>query len=182
MSFQETGRFVQPEVISTHFHFREGEVIADFGAGSGYFLAALSQLVGPEGRVYACDIQKTLVEKLGIIAQEQRLSNIEPLWCDLEAIGGTKLADGVLDGGVLINTLFQIEDKETVLQELARVIRPGGKLFVVDWTESFAGLGPQPGAVIDALTVQSLAEAQGFAFDRTFPAGDHHYGSAFRRS
>lgn len=179
--FEPTERFVQPDVVSTHFHFREGDVVADFGAGAGFYLQALSQAVGAEGRVYACEIQKVLVEKLGMLAHDQHLSNIEPLWCDLEKMGGTKLADAVLDGGVLINTLFQIEDKETSLDEMARVIRSGGKFMVVDWTESFAGLGPQPCAVLDEHAATALVEAHGFAYDRSFPSGEHHYGLAFRR-
>jgi ubiquinone/menaquinone biosynthesis C-methylase UbiE len=87
----------------------------------------------------------------------------------------------VLDAGVLVNTFFQIEDKKTSLEEMARTLRKGGKFFVVDWTESFAGLGPHPNQVVDEMTAKSLVESAGFTFERSFPTGDHHYGLAFRR-
>lgn len=181
MSLSTNSRFVHPDVVTSHFHLREGDRVADFGAGTGYFLQALSRAVGKDGRVYACEIQKNLVEKLGAQASEWRLTNIEPLWCDLEMEGGSKLATGILDAGVLVNTLFQLENKEAALAEIARVMRTGSKLFIIDWTESFGGLGPHPGHVVSQGEAQAFAEAHGFRFDRNFPAGEHHYGLAFRR-
>jgi len=64
---------------------------------------------------------------------------------------------------------------------MGRTVRSGGRFFVIDWTESFAGMGPQPGQVISAADVTALFEANGFVFEREFPAGDHHYGLAFRK-
>lgn len=181
MTFGITGRFADPTVITTHFHILEGDVVADFGAGSGNFLKSLSTAVGPSGRVYALEIQKVLVDKLELRAREEHLTNIQPIWCDLEAAGGTKLGDGIIDVGILMNTLFQIEDKEAALKEMARIVRKGGKFFVVDWTDSFSGMGPQPQDVIREADARLLVEKTGFNFERTFPAGDHHYGLAFRR-
>jgi ubiquinone/menaquinone biosynthesis C-methylase UbiE len=181
MSLPTITRFVHPDIVSTHFHFREGDRVADFGAGSGRFLKALSRAVGSEGRVYACEIRKNLIEMMAAEAIEWRLPNVETIWADLVDVGSTKLKDGILDGGVLINTLFQIEDKEDALREIARVTRKGGKLFIVDWTESFSGLGPHPDHVVTGGDARALAEQSGFRFERDFPAGEHHYGLAFKK-
>jgi len=175
------GRFVIPDVVSTHFHLKEGDSVADFGAGNGFFLKTLSVAVGPEGKVYACDIQKSLVEKLGEFARLSGLTNIHPLWCDLEEFGGIKLLDNTLDAGILVNTLFQIELKDAALQEMRRVLRPGGVLHVIDWSESFGGLGPQPKDVITKKEAVDLCEANRFMLEREYPAGDHHYGFAVRK-
>ncbi len=182
MSFGVSGRFADPGAIVTHFHLREGESVADFGAGAGNFMKPLSTLVGPSGRVYACEIQKGLVDKLGNRALDEHLNNVHPVWCDLESIGGTKLADGLLDAGVLANTLFQLEDKETALREMARVIRKGGKFFVIEWSDSFGGIGPQPQHVVREDAARALVEAAGFVYERSFPAGDHHYAFSARRT
>ena len=91
MSFTLPGRFVIPAVVATHFHLREGDQVADLGAGSGFFLKVLSEAVGPSGKVYACEIQKSLVEKLAETARVQGLFNIVPLWCDLEESRGKKI-------------------------------------------------------------------------------------------
>ena len=170
-----------PEVVATHFHLREGDNVADYGAGSGFFLKSLSNAVGNTGRVFACEIQKNLVEKLGEVARNQGLGNIHPLWCDLEEAGGIKIGTAELDAAILVNTLFMIDDKVTAVQEMGRTVRSGGKFFVIDWTESFAGLGPQPEQVIVSQAVEDLFEANGFVLDREYPTGEHHYGLAFRK-
>lgn len=175
------GRFVIPDVVTTHFHLREGDVVADFGAGSGFFLRPLSKAVGENGLVYACEIQKVLVEKLGELAGLQGLGNIHPLWCDLEEPNGIKINDQELDAAILVNTLFLFEQKEVAIKEMARTIRSGGKFFVIDWTESFAGMGPQAERVVTATEATALMESNGFVFEHEYPAGDHHYGLAFRK-
>lgn len=176
-----TGRFVEPEKVVTHFHLRPGDTVADFGAGSGYFMPVLSRAVTNEGRVYACEIQKNLLEKLGDTVRRSGLSNVEILWCDIEAPGGSKITDGALDASILVNTLFQLENKPAALAEIARTLRVGGKLFVVDWSESFGGLGPQPAAVVTEGEARALVESAGFVYENTYDAGDHHYGLAFRK-
>lgn len=169
-----------PDVVATHFLFKEGDVVADFGAGSGYFLKALSLAVGVSGKVFACEIQKNLVEKLGDFIRVNNLPNVTPLWCDLEEPQGIKIKTGVLDAAILVNTLFQLEDRKVSLTEMRRTLRPGGVLHIIDWTDSFGGLGPTRDSVIGAEAATNLAEENGFILEREYPSGDHHYGLAFR--
>lgn len=177
-----TGRFVLPEVVATHFHLREGDAVADFGAGSGYFVETLSRLVGSDGRVYACEIQRNLVEKMERLIRDKGLANVDPLWCDLEEAGGVTIKDESLDAVITVNTLFQVESKDVFVAEVHRVLRSGGKFFVIDWSESFGGLGPQPDQVLSQLEAKALIEGQGFVYERMYDAGDHHYGLAFRKA
>ncbi len=179
--YNRTMRFVVPEDVVTQFHIRDGDAVADFGAGSGFFAKVLSRAVG-SGKVYALEIQRQLVEKVADLARTEHLSNVEVMWCDLEAAGGVKLSDGALDVGIMVNALFQFEDRDTAIAEAARLVRPGGKFFVIDWTESFGGLGPHPDQIIGEDAARELAERHGFTFERSFPAGGHHYGLAFRRT
>lgn len=181
MAIVTEGRFVMPEVVVSHFHLRPGDSVGDFGAGAGHFTRVLSRAVGPEGRVYACEIQKNLVETLADMVRQERLGNVEALWCDIESLGGSKIEDGVLDAAVVVNTLFQMENKDTGVEEIKRTLRSGGKLFVIDWSESFGGMGPQPGDVLQEDEAKALVEAHGLVYERPFDAGDHHYGLAFRK-
>ena len=176
-----TGRFVVPSLVVTHFHLREGDHVGDFGAGSGYFTEVLSGLVGSSGRVYACEIQKDLVEKIGNLARSKGLDNVDPLWCDLEEANGVTISDDSLDAAVVVNTFFQFEDKAGAVTEIMRTLKSGGKLFLIDWSESFSGLGPQPGQVVSENTARSQVESAGFVYERSYDAGDHHYGLAFRK-
>lgn len=175
------GRFVIPDVVASHFFIKEGDKVADFGAGSGFFLKVLSEAVGDSGHVYACDIQKQLVEKLVEFIRLNSLPNVSTLWCDFEEENGIILDDNSLDLGILVNTLFQLGDKETAIREMKRVIRHGGVIHVIDWSESFGGLGPQPADVIQKDDAVALFEAEGMVMEREFPAGDHHYGFSVRK-
>ncbi len=175
------GSFVDPTKVVSHFHVREGDVFADFGAGSGFYMAPLSRAVGGSGTVYLCEIQKNLVDALGVKARSERLTNVRPTWCDFEKQRGTKLQDGILDAGLLSNVLFQVQNKEVALAEIARVIKKGGKLFVIDWTDSFGNMGPQPKDIVLESHARALVERTGFVVESSFPAGEHHYGLTCRR-
>lgn len=173
--------FIVPETLITHFHIRPGDKVGDFGSGAGNFVAVLSRAVGPDGRVYACEVQRNLVETLASRIRKEHLSNVDVVWSDIEEAGGTKIEDEALDVAVLINTLFQIENKEAALREIGRTLRPGGKLLVIDWSESWGGVGPQPRDVLSQEAARDEAESAGFTFERSFDAGGHHYGLAFRK-
>ena len=99
----------------------------------------------------------------------------------LEEMGGTKITDGTLDVAIMVNCLFQTEDKATAILEMGRTLRSGGKLFIIDWSESWGGMGPQVGQVVTEKEARAIAETAGFVFERTFDAGGHHYGLAFRK-
>lgn len=177
----QAAQFVIPSVVTSHFHIREGDAVADFGSGVGFFIPELSKRAGVAGRVYACEIQKGLIERLGVQAHEQGNHNVQPLWCDIEEQNGIKIPDGTVDIGLLINTLFIVDDKVTAIREMSRTLRKGGKFIVIDWTESFGGLGPTPEHVVSAEETKALFENEGFIYESDYPAGAHHYGLAFKK-
>jgi ubiquinone/menaquinone biosynthesis C-methylase UbiE len=180
MSLPDVSSFVTPETVVSHFYIKDGDIVADYGSGSGAFLPFLSKRT-PAGRVYACEIQKALVETIGYYARSQGLTNIYPLWCDLEEDHGIPIQDSSVDVGVLANTLFLIEDKQTAIIEMARTLRSGGRLLLIDWSESFGGLGPTAAHVVSQTEAAALFESNGFVLEQVFPAGAHHYGLAFRK-
>lgn len=173
--------FLAPHITVSHFHLREGDRVADFGAGSGHFTYAMAKSVTPGGRVFAVEIQKSLAERISQEARAKKLSNVEILWGDLESARGVRIADSSLDAALLANTLFQIKDKPHALKEIARTLRIGGKLIVLEWSESWGGMGPAPDHVVLESEAKALAERAGFSYERSFPAGSHHYGCVFRK-
>jgi hypothetical protein len=103
------------------------------------------------------------------------------IWGNIEKIGGTKLREGIADRAILSNTLFQIEvgDRDNLALEIKRIIRPGGKLMVIDWT---AGSPLSPKTVVPQMLAEGIFQKVGFTLDKTFDAGDHHYGIIFKKS
>lgn len=175
-------RFVIPQHAVTHFHLLPGDRVADFGAGSGHFSFAIAKAVLPNGRVTAVEIQKSLAERIASEARTKKITNIETMWGDLESPRGVRIADGALDAAVLANVLFQVTDKKRALAEVARTLRPLAKLFVVDWSEGFDGIGPHADHVVTESAAKTLMSENGFTYERSFPAGTHHYGLVFHKN
>ncbi len=173
--------FLDPETLASHFHIEPGSTVVDFGAGNGAFIAPVAKKVGAHGQIIACEIQRPLVEALGHLAKTQNITAVLPVWCDIESPSSTRLIDGSSDFALLINTLHQLEQKTVALEEINRTLRSGGIVYVVDWQNSFGGVGPQADMIVSREEVINLFESAYFIFERDYPAGGYHYGLAFRK-
>lgn len=173
--------FMDPDALLSACHINANESIADFGAGSGFVARAVAKRV-PQGTVFAIEINRDIVARLTREAAELHIGNLHPLWGDIEVAGGTKLGDASMDMVILSNALFHVEDKDGCFKEAVRVLKPGGRLLVVDWSESFGGMGPRPQAVVTTEMARALAERFGFAVQNDkLPAGEHHYAILFKK-
>lgn len=174
--------FSDPKAIIDQLELSPESIVADFGAGSGFYsLASAHAISSGSGKVYAIDVQKELLERIKTLASNQGISNIEVIWGDVEAQKGSKLRDALADVVVVANLLFQVPEKQAVITEAKRVLKPRGRLLVVDWSESFGGTGPAQADVVTENAVKTLAATAGLSFEKVIPAGEHHYGLLFRK-
>lgn len=160
----------------------EGMIVADLGAGTGAYAIPLAERVGEKGRVYAVEVQKDFLTNIKTTADARGLKNIELLWGDIERLGGTKIKDESVDAVVISNVLFLAEDKAGLLRETRRILKVGGKLLLIDWSDSFNNLGPAPEMVVTGDAARALCEAEGFVLKKEIPAGEHHYGFIMLKS
>ncbi len=178
-----TDAFLVPERIVRYFDLEAWDHVADFGAGHGYFTIPMAQLVGGNGKVYAIDIQKPVLETIKARAKLEHLLNVEAVWADLEKERGSRLKDRFLDFTVISNILFQAENKEALFQEAYRILREGGRLAVIEWgPEENSSFGPARDLRIKKEVVRELAEQAGFNLMKEFEAGIYHYGLLFKKS
>jgi ubiquinone/menaquinone biosynthesis C-methylase UbiE len=168
--------FADPIKNIEELNLREGMRVADLGSGAGHYSFEAARRVGDEGRVFAVDVQKDLLTKVQSEARRQNLHHVEIIWGDFEKIGGSKLSDQSVDAVILSNVLFQVEKKETLLEEVKRIIRPGGEVLIVDWSDSFSGLGPRLEDVFPKEKAKELFQKNGFKIERELFPGDNHYG------
>ncbi len=174
--------FADPSSNVQQFGLTSGMHIADLGAGSGAYTFPAAKAVSPNGMVYACEVQKDLLTRIKNDAAQEHITNIQYVWSNIEKVGGTKLADRSMDGAIVSNVLFITEDRPAFLTELARILKPGGLAYFVDWSDAFGGMGPHPDHVITEAKAKELFAQFGFAVEKTFEAGAHHYGIIFKKS
>jgi ubiquinone/menaquinone biosynthesis C-methylase UbiE len=168
--------FSDPQKIIEQARIEPGQHVADLGAGAGFYSLPLARTVGPYGRVYAVEIQDSLLTSFSSTAQSEGLGNIEVIWGDVEEIGGSKLGNASVDVVVIANTMFQVSNKKIFLDEACRILKQDGKIIFVDWTDSHGGLGPSPDLVFPKEEALALFKESGLTITREIDAGEHHYG------
>lgn len=173
--------FIDPKKVIDQIVLNEGIMVGDFGVGSGFYCLEIANRIGDDGRVFAIDVQRELLDRLKTQAQERKLENIQVILADFEKVGSTKIADGFLDMAILSNVLFQLNDKESAVKEVSRVLKKNGTVLVVDWFNSFDNLGPTNEMVFSEENAVSLFQNQGFALEKHIDAGENHYGIIFRK-
>ncbi len=151
---------------------QEGSIVADLGAGTGYYSVLLGKIV-PRGKVYAVELQKDFLDTIQSKVKEAHLGNVEIIWGNVEKIGGTKIGDSVIDAVIASNILFQVEDRENFILETKRILRPKGKVLLIDWSEVSAITGMR---VVPKQKAREMFEKKGFTWEREIDAGSHHYG------
>jgi len=106
---------------------REGQTVLDFGCGSGNFTIAAARIVGEKGKVYTQDIHPLAIEAVKKKVAKEKLSNVTTILSDVD----TGLPDQSVDVVLLYRTFYLVKDKQGLLDELHRVIKPGGILSVL---------------------------------------------------
>lgn len=177
--------FLKIEDVLSNLDLKDGMVAAEFGCGSADFSVALAKKLN-KGRVYALDIQSEKLSALKGRLAHAHITNVVTKVCDLEAKNGSTLRDSELDVVLITNVLFQAENKDKMLEEATRTVKPGGQIMVVDWLKT----GPfspkdlpagEAGGMIKPEEVKKIALKLGLVLKKEFAAGDYHYGLLFTK-
>lgn len=172
--------FADPEKILKNFGIASTMIVADLGAGSGFYSIASAHQAS-EGKVYVVDVQKDFLTSIKIKAEKEALRNLEYIWGDIEKIGGTKIADGIVDVVIISNVLFLADAKKKIIEETKRILKHNGRVLFVEWSES-SFIGPRQDQVVSQSSAKNMFTEFGFTFDRDITGvGDHHYGMIFKK-
>jgi ubiquinone/menaquinone biosynthesis C-methylase UbiE len=136
------------------------ETVVDFGAGTGMYSIPLAAAV-PLGRVLAVDEQPALLDRLRArLAAHPQITNVDPV---LSEHGRVPLDDAVADRMLIVNVLHHIDDDPLALEEIRRLLAPGGLLVVAEFAQMDRPVGPPNDHVLPLDAVRALLTGAGFA-------------------
>ena len=141
----------KPDQIMDALAIADGSTVADLGAGGGWFTVRLARRVGPNGLVYAEDIQPQMIESIARRVGREGLANVRTI---LGTASDPKLPPA-LDAVLIVDTYPEMADPVTLLEYVAASLKPNGRLGIVNFKLDGGGPGPpleeriEPEAVID---------------------------------
>jgi ubiquinone/menaquinone biosynthesis C-methylase UbiE len=152
-----------PGQIMDALGIAEGSSAADIGAGGGWFTIRLARRVGPNGVVYSEDIQRQMLEATGRRIAREGLRNVQTV---LGTSEDPRLPIGAMDAVLIVDTYHELENPEALLRNIARSLKPQGRVGVVDFKKDGLGPGPALEDRVDPDLIVRDAEAAGLKLVR----------------
>jgi ubiquinone/menaquinone biosynthesis C-methylase UbiE len=150
----------KPDQVMDALHVAENTVVADLGAGGGWFTVRLARRVGPNGRVYALDVQRLMIEAIQRRVQREGYSNVTPILGDDD--DPHLPADGRTDAVLIVDAFHEMRNPVVLLRNVVRALKPQGRIGIIDYLPGDGGPGPgseervPPGVVIKEAATAGL--------------------------
>lgn len=165
----------KPDEVLNALQFAPTALVADLGAGTGYFSVRIARRV-PKGKVFAVDIEPDMLHYLAERAHREHLSVLQPVRASAESANLPEPVDLVL----VVDTYHHIENRTAYFARLAESLRPHGRLAIIDFKRD-APEGPPPDSRISPDKVTAELDAAGYRLTATHPFLPHQYFLVFER-
>lgn len=158
----ERDDFQKPDEVMEALAFEPGEIVADIGAGTGYFTVRIARAVGSEGKVLAHDISPEMLGFLERRIEAEQLENVELKKVERD---DAMIPDKGVDTIIMVDTIHYIKERTPYVEKLRKGLKPGGRFVIIDyrvkpWEER--PWGPPPQQQIPKDQLNSEIEAAGF--------------------
>src|SRR3954451_9324468 len=148
-----------PDKIMDALGVGEGVVVADLGAGSGWFTIRLAGRVGPNGMVYAEDIQRQMIDSITRRVERLGLKNVKTVL----GIASDPRLPAPVDAVLIVDSYHEMEQPVALLRNVARSLKPNGRIGIVNFTKDGGGPGPAMEDRVEPDRVIADAKAAGLS-------------------
>jgi ubiquinone/menaquinone biosynthesis C-methylase UbiE len=131
----------KPEEVVVALALRQGETIADIGAGTGYFAFRFARHVGSSGRIYAVDINPDMILYMNRYIRDKGVKNVVTV---LSPADDPLLPDASIDRFFVCNTWHHVPSRPQYVALMKKMLKPGGQIIVVDYKKEQLPVGPPP--------------------------------------
>jgi putative heme-binding domain-containing protein len=153
----------RPETLLDAVGISPGSTVVDLGAGAGYFTWRLARRVGARGKVFAVDIQQTMLDRVAVEVEKRNLTNVQLVLGDAR---NPHLPEGAIDLVLMANAYHEFSEPEAMLDAVRRCLKPNGRVVVIEYAEEN---DDDPVAGVYAMTLPQLRseiEPAGFQLER----------------
>ncbi|MGE0450662.1 MAG: class I SAM-dependent methyltransferase [Vicinamibacterales bacterium] len=184
LSAPDRDEWNKPDLIMDALGIADGAVVADIGAGGGWFTLRLARRVGPNGLVYAQDIQPQMIEAINRRVQQEGLSNVRTV---LGTETDPRLPSG-LDAILIVDAYQEMDEPgrpevlQTLLRKMEQSLKPQGRLGVIDFMPGSGGPGPSAEDRVSPDTVIAAVEAAGLQVQTREPVPPFQYLLVFGKA
>lgn len=169
---EERDAWQKPDELVAALELEPGSMVADVGSGTGYFARRFAVAVGPEGTVFAADIEPNMVVYLRDRADRDGQANLVPV---LASADDPRLPDGSSNLIFFCDTWHHISDRVAYARRLQRDLAPGGRVVIVDFLPGPLPVGPPPEHKLSAAAVTGEFEQAGYHLAGTLDLLPHQY-------
>ncbi|MCA9139126.1 MAG: class I SAM-dependent methyltransferase [Planctomycetales bacterium] len=149
----------------TKLELKPGMVICDLGCGNGYWTLPMARKVGPEGAVYAVDIQREMLQKLQLRADQFELKNIRPVQ---GTIDDPKLPGNEIDLLLMVDVYHEFSHPQSMLWEIRRSLKPEGVVALLEYREEDPSVPIKPLHKMSKRQIMKEYESNGFKLVREY--------------
>ncbi|MFQ5570074.1 MAG: class I SAM-dependent methyltransferase [Rhodothermales bacterium] len=152
-----------PNRVVEALEMRTDDVVADIGAGTGYFTFRISPHV-PRGKVLAVDIQAEMLEQIRLRMEADSIANVEPI---LGTIDNPNLPDGAVDIILIVMSYHEFSHPHEMMEYIVQALRPGGRLVLVEYRGEDLTIPMEPLHKMTEEQVRREVEAHGLVWRQT---------------
>jgi SAM-dependent methyltransferase len=153
----DRAKWQKPDQIMDALNIADGSTVADVGAGAGWFTIVLARRV-VSGMVYTQDVQPQMLEAIKRRVSREGLQNVREI---LGSGSNPNLPAASLDAALVVDTYHEVEDRISFLRNLARALKPSGRIGIVNYKPGRGGPGPEPQERVESALVEDDARAAG---------------------
>jgi ubiquinone/menaquinone biosynthesis C-methylase UbiE len=151
-----------PETAIDKLGLKPGMVVADVGAGVGYFTVRLAKRVGAEGKIFAVDVQPEMLATLKRHAAEAKLTNIQPI---LSSESDPRLPENSCDVILMVDVYHELSQPQIMLQKLRRALKSDGRLVLLEYRKEDPHIPIRSEHKMSVAEAKAEVEAEGYKLD-----------------